>query len=74
MILLIAAGNRDISSKHGLKKENIPFYIDEKDCLFHQTKSQLIVECEWVAPIGIKSLNWDGGFFRKDIGYKVIDE
>jgi phosphoribosylamine--glycine ligase len=22
----------------------------------------------------IKSLNWDGGFFRKDIGYKVIDE
>ena len=21
----------------------------------------------------IKSLNWDGGFFRKDIGYKVID-
>ena len=22
----------------------------------------------------IKSLNWDGGFYRKDIGYKVIDE
>ena len=22
----------------------------------------------------IKSLNWSGGFFRKDIGYKVIDE
>ena len=22
----------------------------------------------------IKSLNWNGGFFRKDIGYKVIDE
>tara|TARA_B100000767_G_C19765813_1_gene537448 strand:- start:2722 stop:3417 length:696 start_codon:yes stop_codon:yes gene_type:complete len=22
----------------------------------------------------IKNLNWDGGFFRKDIGYKVIDE
>ena len=22
----------------------------------------------------IKSLNWDGGFFRKDIGYKVINE
>ena len=22
----------------------------------------------------IKSLNWTGGFFRKDIGYKVIDE
>jgi len=22
----------------------------------------------------IKSLDWDGGFFRKDIGYKVIDE
>ena len=22
----------------------------------------------------IKSLNWEGGFFRKDIGYKVIDE
>jgi phosphoribosylamine--glycine ligase len=22
----------------------------------------------------INSLNWDGGFYRKDIGYKVIDE
>jgi phosphoribosylamine--glycine ligase len=22
----------------------------------------------------IKLLNWDGGFFRKDIGYKVINE
>ena len=22
----------------------------------------------------IKKLNWSGGFFRKDIGYKVIDE
>ena len=22
----------------------------------------------------IKSLNWDGGFYRKDIGYKVISE
>ena len=22
----------------------------------------------------IKSLNWSGGFYRKDIGYKVIDE
>ena len=22
----------------------------------------------------INSLNWDGGFFRKDIGYKVINE
>ena len=22
----------------------------------------------------INSLNWDSGFFRKDIGYKVIDE
>ena len=22
----------------------------------------------------IKKLNWRGGFFRKDIGYKVIDE
>ena len=22
----------------------------------------------------IKTLNWDGGFYRKDIGYKVIDE
>ena len=22
----------------------------------------------------ISSLNWDSGFFRKDIGYKVIDE
>ena len=22
----------------------------------------------------IKLLNWDGGFFRKDIGYKVIDK
>ena len=22
----------------------------------------------------IKSLNWSGGFFRKDIGYKVIDK
>jgi phosphoribosylamine--glycine ligase len=22
----------------------------------------------------IKKLNWGGGFFRKDIGYKVIDE
>jgi len=22
----------------------------------------------------IKSLNWNGGFYRKDIGYKVIDE
>ena len=22
----------------------------------------------------INSLNWNGGFYRKDIGYKVIDE
>ena len=22
----------------------------------------------------IKLLNWDGGFYRKDIGYKVINE
>ena len=22
----------------------------------------------------INELNWSGGFFRKDIGYKVIDE
>ena len=22
----------------------------------------------------IKSLNWNGGFYRKDIGYKVINE
>jgi phosphoribosylamine--glycine ligase len=22
----------------------------------------------------INTLNWSGGFFRKDIGYKVIDE
>ena len=22
----------------------------------------------------IKSINWTGGFFRKDIGYKVIDK
>ena len=22
----------------------------------------------------INKLNWDGGFFRRDIGYKVIDE
>ena len=22
----------------------------------------------------ISKLNWSGGFFRKDIGYKVIDE
>jgi phosphoribosylamine--glycine ligase len=22
----------------------------------------------------IKNLNWNGGFYRKDIGYKVIDE
>ena len=22
----------------------------------------------------INSLNWDNGFFRKDIGYKVIEE
>ena len=22
----------------------------------------------------INYLNWDGGFYRKDIGYKVIDE
>tara|TARA_B100000989_G_scaffold159847_1_gene119353 strand:+ start:402 stop:554 length:153 start_codon:yes stop_codon:yes gene_type:complete len=22
----------------------------------------------------LKKLNWSGGFFRKDIGYKVIDK
>ena len=34
-----------------LKEEHIPLYIKDRDCLFHEGKSQLSIECEWIAPI-----------------------
>ena len=33
-----------------------------------------ISECDWVVEVISERLDWKQGFFRKDIGYKVIDK
>ena len=45
--------------KSGLKQERIPLYIDDRDCLFIEAKSQFSIECEWTAPIVIPILEMD---------------
>ena len=36
--------------------------------------SENFLECRTKVINSINSLNWNGGFYRKDIGYKVINE
>ena len=43
----------------GLTKENIPYYIKDRDCHFRETKSFMTIQCDWVAPIEIPVLNLD---------------
>ena len=37
----------------GMKKEHIPFYIEDRDCSFRESPSLFSVECIWVAPITV---------------------
>ena len=40
-----------------MREEHISYDISDKDCLFHEGKSQLSIECEWVATIEISLPN-----------------
>jgi hypothetical protein len=64
--------------KSGLKKENIPYYIKDRDCHFRETKSFLTIQCDWVAPIEVPILDIDlskNYSFRMSIDRDgVIDE
>ena len=36
-----------------MRQEHISYDISDKDCLFHEGRSQLSIECEWTATIEI---------------------
>lgn len=40
-----------------MRQEHISYDISDKDCLFHEGKSQLSIECEWVATIELELPN-----------------
>ena len=64
--------------KSGLSKENIPYYIKDRDCHFRESKSFLTIQCDWIAPIEVPALELD---FSKNYSFRmsidrngVIDE
>ena len=57
----------------GTKKKNNRYYAVGGRVLNFVTVSENFLDAKEKINKNLKKLNWSGGFFRKDIGYKVID-
>jgi phosphoribosylamine--glycine ligase len=70
----IDLGENDFIYHAGTKKKNNKVYSNGGRVINFVSLSDNFKESRDRVFIQINKLNWDGGFFRKDIGYKVIDE
>jgi len=57
----------------GTLKENNKYYAIGGRVLNFVSVSNNFLKAKENININLKNLNWSGGYFRKDIGYKVID-
>ena len=58
----------------GTKKENLKIFSNGGRVLNFVSKSKNLKEAREQSMNLIENLDWNNGFYRKDIGYKVIDE
>ena len=58
----------------GTKKKDNRYYAVGGRVLNFVSVSENFLEAKEKINKNLKKLNWSGGFFRKDIGYKVIDK
>ena len=70
----IKLGENEYCYHAGTKKNENKIYSNGGRVINYVCLSNDFKESRLKIIKNIKSLNWDGGFFRKDIGYKVIDE
>ena len=64
--------NKDEFIFHGTKKKNSLIYSNGGRVLNFVIKSNEFKKCRQRAIELIEKIDWKNGFFRKDIGYKVI--
>ena len=58
----------------GMRKEHIPLYIDDRDCVYRESRSQFSVECIWVAPIIFPLPGKELDFSKQYRVYAAIDD